>query len=1003
MRKENKVFLSIIDRFVSKNITLHLNRTIKSYEKLILKLYSLSDQFFQDLSGSEKYMDTFAAYLEYYDRMHDLIKTNQAEIDLVTDIPDFSLLEEEIKTLLEQYPEKIQEEQHSNRFTLLPDDLIWIRIFKIVKIGGYRLSLIPLTIGNFFRKLFKKEPKKPRYWSHNVPYHSLIKLHFEIELLGDLEKYRNSVLSTIGTVINESWVALRTFLPDESEFVRNGRPDIESSKGKLDQHFNTLKKQMKDLQDNLAIDLNHILQGRIDNLFTEYPLAGTIEYRNRSLKTSRLSKKNKKVLELWGASTKGWGNTYYAIFDDWKSDLEIYTLRNKILSKTLWVGEMLKSDEYLFRNEITAINNVFDSADAKFNKIDGNLRKNLVETKYLITKNLNYTAIPALTGKIGSRNLSGLISMLEKEVESNLEELSDSHVIVRSEDYLRPLKSNELENISISDLAAFELLPKLRDTFANVKNLLFAKLAESNESIMDLDNIAVFALETALSNTENPDSDESESLKIAVEGIERAKRKANQIDQNINTLYKDKYEDILNSILEFTANLKNYTDNENVIELRVRIVKSKAIEHSKSIRRELKEKILNSIKQIWIYTLRSFNFILVRISDLRKRFFLIAPQPVLTREVSDFLSYSNKKIDELPFLYKNLYKIQPISDRELFIGRNNELIKLRKAYENWMDGNYSTTVLIGEKWGGSTSLLSNFLTINSFKNKIHRIQVSERILDGQRFISWISGAIGVNEVKNLEELINLLNDLPSKKIIILEDIQKMYLRKINGFQSLRVLFELINNTHKNIFWVTSCTIYAWNYLKKSISIHDYFSHIILMEKLHENEIIDIIKKRNRISGLNVIFEPDNKKISRKKIRSLSEEEQQKYLQKIFFDDLGDFSESNISLALLFWLLCTKEISESKLIIGDFEKPDLSFLKVINMDRVLILLALILHDGLNEQELSEVNNITSEESKLIVLMLLEDGIIYQENNNYLVNPLIYRNVIRLLKSKNLIQE
>jgi hypothetical protein len=229
------------------------------------------------------------------------------------------------------------------------------------------------------------------------------------------------------------------------------------------------------------------------------------------------------------------------------------------------------------------------------------------------------------------------------------------------------------------------------------------------------------------------------------------------------------------------------------------------------------------------------------------------------------------------------------------------------------------------------------------------------------------------------------------------------MRKVNGFQSLIVLFKLINNTNKNIFWLASCTVYAWNYLKNAISIHDYFSHIILMEKLSEQEIVEIIKRRNRISGLNVIFESDNNRNIRKKIKGLTEEQQQILLQKAYFDELSGFSESNISLALIFWLLSTKKITENKLIIGHFEKPDLSFVKVISMERVLTLLALILHDGLSESELSDVNNITIDEAKLTVLMLLEDGVIYRENKNYLVNPLIYRNVIKLLMNKNLIQE
>ena len=672
-----------------------------------------------------------------------------------------------------------------------------------------------------------------------------------------------------------------------------------------------------------------------------------------------------------------------------------------MITETYHIGRMQNSDEYRFRNEFAGVNRVFEEAIENLMNPSLSLRKALLETKYSIVKNLSKNIIPALTERISSRNFSGLINKLENTIELSLEGLSDSHIVVKSENYSRPLKSNELETISISDLTSFEMLPKLRDTLTNIRNLLFIKLAEVNESVLDLDNIVIFAIETTITHSENQGSIDSESMKIALEGIERAKQKLKQISNSIDSLYQKNYDEILKSILDFNTQLKSYTNNENVLNLKVRIVKSIAIEQSKTLRKEFRRKAYQVLRYSGINILNVFKYLYESLIRTRNRFLLTAPKPVLSREVSDFLAYSNKKIDSLPLLYRSLYKIQPIRDKELFVGREYELSELRKAYTNWMGGNYAATALIGEKWGGMTSLLSNFLDTNNFNYRVYRIMMNERIIESPVLISKISKELGVTETNDLETLIESLNALSSKRIIVLEDIQKIYLRKVNGFGSLKMLFKLINNTHKNIFWLASCTIYAWNYLRNAISIHDYFSHHILMEKLNEEEIVEIIKKRNRISGLNVIFEPEDRKSIQKRIKGLPEEDKQVLLQKMYFDELGDFSESNISLALLFWLLSTKEITENKLIVGHFQKPDLSFVKVISMDRMMTLLALILHDGLSESELSDVSNITLEESKFIILMLLEDGIIYRENNIFLINPLIYRNVIKLLQSKNLI--
>lgn len=1005
MKKDVEKVHKTIHNFISQDLIKYWIDQINLQDAYIQELFTLTQSFKGKLSGLKDPLQIFPIHLEFYHKLYDEIQNKKKEGAPLKKIPDLLKLQDSLDLILNKAPLILKKEQNVDRFTIRKNDKWSIRFIKIFKIAAYRVSIIPVKIWNLIRILFKKKPVKIRFWSHKIRYRAFLKYHFENEYLLDLDQYYNSVNRRITSVIDEFWKYLSTVFPDETSFMdQNKKTDAVQIISVADEKVHEIHASFDELTESLSADLDNLLQYRTDIVWKDYELAGTFEFRNKQLKAKYLDKKSRKTIQQWQSDAEGWGNTFYAIFDDWKSDLEIYMLRNKILTETYRLGKMQQSEDYTFIPDLNSLNHVFDEARIHLKEPDENLRKSFVEVRYLINKEIGKKLIPSITEKLGSKNMTGLISKLENDIEESLGILSESHVIVKAENYQRPLKSSELDTISVTDLTSFEMLPRLKNALNNTRNTLFAGLAEINEQIQDLDNIAVFALETAISNIENQQSENVESLKIAMDGIERATMKTGQVGEGISKLYHKSYGDILGSILEFCDKLKGYTDNENILDLKVRIVKSIAIERSKSLRREIADRILLTFKQIWqqltTMTVSSRDWIL----RSRKLFLLTAPTPVLSREVSDFLAYSNKKIEGLPVLYKNLYKIHPVKDTSLFVGREQELERLNKAYNNWLEGNYAATVLIGEKWGGSTSLISNFIATAPLKFSLKRIILNDRILDGETMIHAISKEIGAGEILDLDDLIHYLNGLPSKKIIILEDIQKLFLRKVNGFRSLMMLFKLINYTNRNIFWLASCTVYAWNYLKNAISIHDYFSHIIEMKKLSEQEIIEIIKRRNRISGLNIIFEPDpNNKNIRKKMKALSEEEQQTVLQKIYFDDLSDFSESNISLALIFWLLSTREISESSLLIGAFEKPDLSFIKVIGMDRVMTLLALILHDGLNEKEIADVNNITLEQSRMTILMLLEDGVIYREHEQYLVSPLIYRNVIKLLKSKNLLQE
>ena len=61
----------------------------------------------------------------------------------------------------------------------------------------------------------------------------------------------------------------------------------------------------------------------------------------------------------------------------------------------------------------------------------------------------------------------------------------------------------------------------------------------------------------------------------------------------------------------------------------------------------------------------------------------------------------------------------------------------------------------------------------------------------------------------------------------------------------------------------------------------------------------------------------------------------------------------------------------------------------------------MHDGLSPKELSLVLNITENDSHLKLLSLYEDGILMKKNEAFVVNPLIYRQTVNLLKSQNLL--
>ena len=175
-----------------------------------------------------------------------------------------------------------------------------------------------------------------------------------------------------------------------------------------------------------------------------------------------------------------------------------------------------------------------------------------------------------------------------------------------------------------------------------------------------------------------------------------------------------------------------------------------------------------------------------------------------------------------------------------------------------------------------------------------------------------------------------------------------------------------------------------------------------MSPFSNDQIKSIIWKRNNISGFQIRFEADKQHLESKKFTKLSDEQQQKALENEFFKELCDFAKSNVSMALTFWLLSTNKVDSRQITIGTLKRPNLNLVGALSADKILILYSLILHDGLSESNLSLVQHISPQLAKMLLLSMEEDSIIISNDGIYTLNPLIYRDAIAILKTKNLIQ-
>ena len=159
-----------------------------------------------------------------------------------------------------------------------------------------------------------------------------------------------------------------------------------------------------------------------------------------------------------------------------------------------------------------------------------------------------------------------------------------------------------------------------------------------------------------------------------------------------------------------------------------------------------------------------------------------------------------------------------------------------------------------------------------------------------------------------DELVDYLNIEDNRQIVVIENLQYLFLRDVKGFNCLKVLTDIISKTSKNIFWITSTTLYANKFLNSTIRLNDIFGYHIFLNQFNSEQIADLVKIRNSISGYSLEYIFDKKLLRKKEFNKLSYEQKQNLLEKEFFNSLNKFVRSNVSLALLYWLGSIKEIT-----------------------------------------------------------------------------------------------
>jgi hypothetical protein len=176
----------------------------------------------------------------------------------------------------------------------------------------------------------------------------------------------------------------------------------------------------------------------------------------------------------------------------------------------------------------------------------------------------------------------------------------------------------------------------------------------------------------------------------------------------------------------------------------------------------------------------------------------------------------------------------------------NALAEARHLWELKRD---SAVIIVGERGSGKTSLLNCAVQSTLGGLEIIRSDFSKRLTLKEDMYAFLGGLLNI-EPQAVENTLSC-----GSRVVILEELERTFLRRVGQFDALRALLNLISKTSKHTLWVISTNYFAFRLLNAAVRLDPHFSYRINAMAVDRNHLREAILMRHNLSGLRLRFAP----------------------------------------------------------------------------------------------------------------------------------------------------
>ena len=355
-----------------------------------------------------------------------------------------------------------------------------------------------------------------------------------------------------------------------------------------------------------------------------------------------------------------------------------------------------------------------------------------------------------------------------------------------------------------------------------------------------------------------------------------------------------------------------------------------------------------------------FNFIssyLIRLDSVKRL------MTEILRKKIELIDKGRKHHNSPPKEYLDYFDYYLPATEPIFVSREVSILKNTDVIiSNWLDNesNEDLLILIGNRGMGKSTTLDFLKRKYSEKADLSLSKIDQKILSAELIFIWLSKILST-PINNVDDIKLFDHQLINKKIILIDDIQNLFLSTINGFEAYKIFLEILNIKTNNILWILTVNSESWIYLKCVFGQEHFYGKELFFTPWKDFEIQQLIFLRHKQTGYERDFDESIKAFG-------SSDNSWDKAEVQFFRLLWGQARGNPRSALMYWISAISNPSSNTVHIEfpTFMSADL----VANMsdDALFILAAIAKHDNLTHIELQKITCI----SDLIIRKCLKEA-------------------------------